>query len=448
MSFRSATNNVKLNVVVTGALALFMCGVAAAAGTTLESRNTAGDLAVGTSFTGGTVDSLAISADGRYVVFASGATNLVSDDTNGWNDIFLRDRLLGTTVRINLGAGGLEANQDSGHPAISRDGRYIAYESAATNLVSTASNGVYHIFRYDTVTHTTVHVSKTTAGVQGNGSSQYPAISNDGRYISFTSLATNLVAGDTNARPDVFRRDVVSNITIRASVTNAGAQGNNTQTRSINMTSSISGDGRYVLFRSSASNLVAGDTNGLDDLFVRDCTGLTTKRVSLSSAGGQANDISYMGKISNDGRYVVFSSAASTLVAGDTNVAEDVFIRDRTLNTTTRLSVSSSGVQTTVGALGSNKPSISDDNRYVAFNSYADNLIADDTNAVGDTYMRDRTTNTTTRVSLGNLGEQCDDYCNDGVISGNGLYVAFSSASSNLVVDGYNGLTQLFVRSR
>jgi hypothetical protein len=293
-----------------------------------------------------------------------------------------------------------------------------------------------------------VHVSKTTAGVHGNGSSTYPAVSNDGRYVSFTSLATNLVAGDTNARPDVFRRDVVSNITIRASVTNAGAQGNNTQTRSDYMTSSISGDGRYVLFRSSATNLVAGDTNGLDDLFVRDCTGLTTKRVSLSSAGVQTNDISYMGKISNDGRYVVFSSAASTLVAGDTNVAEDVFIRDRTLNTTARLSVSSSGVQTTVGALGSNKPSISDDNRYVVFTSYADNLIADDTNAVADTYMRDRTTNTTTRVSLGNLGEQCDNYCNDGVVSANGLYVAFSSASSNLVVDGYNGLTQLFVRLR
>jgi hypothetical protein len=448
MSFRSVTNSLKLKMIATGALALFMSGVAAAASTTLESRNTAGDLAVGTSFTGGTVDSLAISADGRYVVFASGATNLVTVDTNGWNDIFLRDRLLGTTVRINLGAGGAEANQDSGHPTISRDGRYIAYESAATNLVSTASNGVYHIFRYDTVTQTTVHVSKTTAGVQGNASSQYPSISNDGRYISFTSLATNLVAGDTNAHPDVFRRDVVANVTIRVSVTNAGAQGNNTAARNENMISSINGDGRYVLFRSNASNLVAGDTNTFDDLFVRDCTGLTTKRVNVSSAGVQANDTSYMGKISNDGRFVVFSSAASTLVAGDTNVAEDVFIRDRTLNTTTRLSVNSSGVQTTVGALGSNKPSISDDNRYVAFTSYADNLVADDTNAVADTYMRDRTTNTTTRISLGNLGEQCNDYCNDGVISGNGLYAAFASAATSLVVNGYNGLTQLFVRSR
>lgn len=188
-------------MIASGAIALFMSGVVAAAGTTLESRNTAGDIASGTSFTGGSVDSLAVSADGRYVVFASGATNLVTNDTNGWNDIFLRDRLLDTTVRINLGSGGVEANQDSGHPTISCDGRYIAYESAATNLVSTANNGVYYIFAYDTLAHTTVQASKTTGGVQGNGSSSYPAISNDSRFISFTSLATNLVTGDTNGRP-------------------------------------------------------------------------------------------------------------------------------------------------------------------------------------------------------------------------------------------------------
>jgi len=440
-------NGMKLNV-VTGALALLVSGVVGAAGTTLESRNTAGDLATGTSFTGGTVDSLAISADGRYMVFASGATNLVPNDTNGWNDIFVRDRLLGATVRVNVGAGGVQANQDSGHPTISRDGRYIAYESAATNLVSTANNGPYHIFRYDTLAHTTVHVSKSTAGTQGNGSSTYPAISNDGRFVSFTSLATNLVAGDTNARPDVFRRDVVSNITIRVNVTNAGAQGNNTQTRASEATGSISGDGRYVLFRSNATNLVAGDTNAADDLFVRDCTSLTTTRVSLTNASGQANSYSFMGKISNDGRYVVFSSLASNLVAGDTNVAEDVFVRDRTLNTTARVSVSSSGAQTPAGGIGSVKPSISDDGRYVVFTAYDDTLAAGDTNLVADSYMRDRTANTTTRVSIGNTGQQCDDYCNDGVISGNGLFVAFSSASTNLVTNGYNGLTQAFVRTR
>ena len=441
---KSNSSGMKLSV-ATGALALLVSGVVAAAGTTLDSRNTAGELADGTSFTGGTVDSLSISADGRYVVFASGATNLVPNDTNGWNDIFLRDRLLGTTVRVNVGPGGVQANQTSANPTISRDGRYIAYQSAATNLVSTATTA-YQIFRYDTLAKTTVHVSRSTSGAQGNGSSTYPAISNDGRFISFLSLATNLVAGDTNARSDAFRRDVTSNLTIRVSVTNAGGQGNQTETREQGPT--ISGDGRYVLFRSNATNLVAGDTNATHDLFVRDTTGATTQRVSVTNTGAQANSPSSMGKISNDGRYVVFSSLATNLVAGDTNIAEDVFVRDRTLNTTTRVSVSSSGVQTPTGELGSNWPSISDDGRYVAFTSYAANLVADDTNAVADTFMRDRTTNITTRVSVGNNGQQGDDYHNLGVISGNGLFVGFASASTNLVINGYNGSTQAFVRTR
>jgi Tol biopolymer transport system component len=435
-----------VGLVACGALTLLASGVAFSAGTTLESRNTAGELASGFSFTGGNLDSMAISADGRYVVFESSATNLVPNDNNGHDDIFLRDRLLGTTVRVNVNASGVEANQTSANPTISRDGRYIAYESAATNLVSTATNGSYQIFRFDTLANTTVHVSRTTAGVQGNASSTDASISNDGRYIAFKSLATNLVAGDTNARSDAFRRDVTSNITIRVSVRNAGGQGNQTETRE--QGPSISGDGRYVLFRSNATNLVTGDTNATSDLFVRDVTGATTRRVSLSNAGGQANSPSYMGRISNDGRYVVFSSLATNLVTGDTNVAEDIFVRDRTLNTTTRVSVSSSGAQTPTGELGSYKPSISDDGRYVTFTSYAGTLVADDTNGTADTFMRDRSTNTTTRVSIGNEGQQGDDYQNQGVISGNGLFIGFASSASNLVTDGYNGLTQAFVRAQ
>ncbi|HEY5602770.1 MAG TPA: hypothetical protein VIM41_06645 [Gammaproteobacteria bacterium] len=442
----SRGRNIGFTALACGMFGLCISGAASAAGTTLDSRNTAGELASGTCFSGGTVDSMAISADGRYMVFASGATNLVPNDTNCHNDIFLRDRLLGTTVRVNLGAGGVQANQTSGNPTISRDGRYIAYQSAATNLVSTSTTTAYQIFRYDTLAKTTVHVSRSTGGVQGNASSNEPSISNDGRFIAFTSLASNLVAGDTNARPDMFRRDVTSNITIRVSVRNAGGQGNNTSFRDPGP--SISGDGRYVLFTSNATNLVAGDTNGSPDLFVRDVTGATTRRVSLTNAGGQANSYSYMGRISNDGRYVVFSSLATNLVAGDTNVAEDVFVRDRTLNTTTRVSVSSSGAQTPTGELGSVKPSISNDGRYVAFTSYAPNLVTGDTNELADTFMRDRTTNTTTRVSVGNAGQQGDAGHTDGVISGNGLFIGFTSNSTNLVTDGYNGLTQAFVRAR
>lgn len=436
---------VTISRVVIGAMALLVSGVVAAAGTTLDSRNSAGALASGSSVTGGNLDSMAISADGRYVVFASSATNLVPNDTNAWNDIFLRDRLLNTTVRVNVGAGGVEANQTSANPTISRDGRYIAYESAATNLVSTATSG-NQTFRYDTLASSTAHVSRSTGGAQGNSSSTNPVISNDGRYVAFMSLATNLVTGDTNARSDAFRRDVTSNVTIRVSVSNAGGQGNQTETRE--QGPSISGDGRYVLFRSNATNLVTGDTNAASDLFVRDVTGATTGRISLTNAGGQANSSSSMGRISNDGRYVAFFSLSTNLVAGDTNSAEDVFVRDRTLSTTARVSVSNSGIQTPAGELGSNAPSISDDGRYVVFTSYATNLVAGDTNGVADTFMRDRSGNTTTRVSVSNTGVQGDDYHNMGVISGNGLFVGFVSSSTNLVTNGYNGLSQAFVRTR
>lgn len=429
---------------------MLVCGLAAlvvssaALAQSTESVSISSDEIAGNGYTA----SVAINGDGRFVVFQSSATDLVPNDTNAADDIFLRDRLLGTTVRVNVGAGGVEANGWSANPGISRDGRYIVYESSATNLVSTANNGPYHIFRYDTQTGATVHVSKSTAGVQGNGSSTYPSISNDGRYISFTSLATNLVTGDTNARPDAFRRDVVSNVTIRVSVRTAGGQGNNTETRAGNATSAISGDGRYVLFRSNATNLVTGDTNTFADLFVRDVTAATTQRVSVGNTGSQPNNVSYMGAISANGRYVVFSTAATNLVTGDTNIAEDVFVRDRTSNTTTRVSVSSSGAQTPTGELGSTSPSISDDGRFVAFTSYAPNLVSGDTNGVSDIFVRDRTNNTTVRDSVSTAGVQGDDYSHSGKISANGLFTAFTSGSSTLVSGDGNGTNDAFVRVR
>lgn len=440
---KSYSRNVLRNTMVVCGLATLAMGNAAfAASTDRASVSSAG--VEGNAYT----ERAAISSDGRYVAFASSATNLVSNDTNGVDDIFLRDRLLGTTVRINLGAGGVEANAWSANPTISRDGRYIAYESAATNLVSTATNGLYQVFRYDTLAGTTVHVSKSTAGVQGSGSSAFSAISNDGRFISFTSHATNLVSGDTNARPDVFRRDVVSNITTRVSVTNSGGQSNHTGFWEWDITSDISGDGRYVLFRSNATNLVSGDTNAAYDLFVRDTTGATTKRVSLTNSGAQANGASNMGSISADGRYVAFSSVATNLVTGDTNLAEDVFVRDRTSNTTARVSVNSTGAQTPAGELGSRSPSISDDGRYVAFTSYATNLVSGDTNAVADIFVRDRTTDTTTRESVSTAGVQSDDHSNAPKMSASGQYFSFVSGATNLVSGDSNGTNDAFVRVR
>jgi Tol biopolymer transport system component len=227
---------------------------------------------------------------------------------------------------------------------------------------------------------TTVRVSVSSSDTQANSRSMSPAISADGRYVAFESYASNLVAGDTNDRRDVFVGDRVTGTTERVSVSSSGTQAN-----SRSMSPAISADGRYVAFNSDARNLVAGDTNRAQDVFVHNRSTGTTRRVSKSSSGTQANQRSSTGGISADGRYVAFESWASNLVAGDTNDRSDVFVRDRATGTTQRVSVSSAGTQANQGSWD---PAVSADGRYVAFGSYASNLVAGDTNDVGDVFLR------------------------------------------------------------
>ena len=215
------------------------------------------------------------------------------------------------------------------------------------------------MFVRDRKLHKTTLVSISTAGVQGNSDSTVPAISADGRYVVFVSDATNLVAGDTNGYGDVFVRDRKLHRTYRVSVSTAGLQAN-----SDSYQPSISANGRYVAFSSNATNLVAGDTNLVEDVFVRDRTLHKTTRVSVNSAGVQGNDTSFDASITASGRYVAFDSYASNLVATDTNGYEDVFLRDRTLHKTVRVSLDSSGVQGNANSFGG---SISANGRFVAF---------------------------------------------------------------------------------
>jgi Tol biopolymer transport system component len=291
-----------------------------------------------------------ISADGRYVAFRSEATNLVAGDTNNTADVFVRDRLAGTTERVSLSTAGVQGNNFSGYPSISADGRIVAFASVATNLVSGDTNQSYDIFVRDRLSGTTERVSVATGGAQGNNSSTYPAISADGNWVVFTSVASNLVAGDTNGASDVFVRDLVSATTERASVATGGAEGNGASGGPV-----ISADGRYVAFLSTATNLVSGDTNGFMDIFVRDRSSGTTERVSVATGGAQENSDSFDSWISADGRYVAFESAASNLVAGDTNGARDVFVRDRAAAGSTGLC--DPGVDGVIACPCSNPPS-------------------------------------------------------------------------------------------
>jgi Tol biopolymer transport system component len=382
-----------------------------------------------------------ISADGRYVAFYSPASNLVSGDTNGSVDIFVRDRQTGTTELVSVSSSGVQGNGSSYSPSISADGRYVAFYSLASNLVTADTNLYEDVFVRDRQAGTTERVSVSSAGAQGNSSSYTPSISADGRYVAFRSYATNLVSGNVNGYSDIFVRDRQTGTTTRVSVANAGYEGNNDSS-----SPSISADGRYVAFASLASNLVsgAGDTNGVEDIFVRDRQTGTTERVSVSSAGTQGNGASSSPSISADGRYVAFYSLASNLVSGDTNGTFDIFVRDRQTGTTELVSVSSSGVQ---GNSASSSPSISADGRYVAFYSPASNLVSGDTNGSADIFVRDRQTGTTGLASVSSTGAQGNGASYTPTISADGRYVAFYSPASNLVSGDTNGSADIFVRA-
>ena len=334
-----------------------------------------------------------VSGDGRYVAFTSYASNLVAGDTNGFEDVFVRDRELHKTYRVSISTAGVQGNGDSYAPSISADGRYVAFASDASTLVPGDSNGYLDVFVRDRKLHKTFRVSVGPAGVQGDDYSNEPSISADGRYVAFASEASNLVAGDTNGYLDVFVRDRKLHKTVRVSVDSAGVQGNNNS-----YTPSISAHGRYVAFASDASTLVAGDSNAAEDVFVRDRKLHKTVRVSVSTAGVQGSNGGYTPSISADGRYVAFASDANNLVAGDSNGYTDVFVRDRKLHKTVRVSVGPGGIQ---GNSDSFYASISADGRYVAFASAASNLVPGDTNGYEDVFVRDRKLHKTVRVSVG-----------------------------------------------
>ena len=382
-----------------------------------------------------------ISADGRFVAFDSGASNLVRQDTEN-TDIFVRDTLTNTTTLVSVNSAGNQGNRNSSYPSISADGRYVAFESQPNILVRGDTKNPTDIFLRDLLTNTTTRVSVDSAGNQGNDSSNYPSISADGRFVAFDSKAFNLVQGDTNSQSDIFVRDTLTNTTTRISLDSAGNQAIG---RSFDP--SISADGRFVAFSSDATNLVPGDTNNIKDIFVRDTLTNTTTRISLDSPGNQTigdyNGSNYP-SISADGRFVAFSSDVN-LVPGDTNRVPDIFVRDTLTNTTTRVSVNSAGDQGNGISLAA--PSISADGRFVVFNSTSSNLVPGDTNASGDVFVRDLSTNTTTRVSVDSAGNQViSNSFRPPSISANGRFVAFdSNDSSNLVRGDTNRVQDVFV---
>jgi Tol biopolymer transport system component len=386
----------------------------------------------------------AISSDGRWVAFRSDATNLVPGDTNGRSDIFVRDRTTGTTQRVSVATGGGQATGDqysgnSTDPVISGDGRYVAFVSDAANLVPGDTNFSQDVFLRDRTAGTTTRISVSTAGVEGDYPSYEPTISADGRYIAYTSWATNLVPGDNNWSPDILLWDRIAAATTRISVSTTGGDSYGESRQP-----AISADGRYVAFASSSPNLTTPFTYNGFEIFVRDLATATTSALSYATNGAEANSDSFSPAISADGRYVSYYSYATNLVAGDTNGRYDVFLRDRVAATTTRISVATGGAQANLDSYNS---AISADGRYVAFDSAATNLVSGDTNGdLWDVYLRDRVAGTTTRVSVSTAGTQGDSQSGGPMISANGRLISFSAVATNLVPGDTNSATDVFLR--
>jgi hypothetical protein len=387
----------------------------------------------------GNYESLAISGDGRYVAFGSAASNLVANDTNSRHDIFVRDRQTGQTTRVSVSSTGVQGNGDSDGPAITPDGRYITFRSAATNLIADDTNSRVDIFVHDRQTGQTTRVSVSSNGAAGDGDSRYSSISADGRYVAFNSSATNLdnTVLDFNNANDIYLHDRQTGNTSLISKSHS----NNSPGNKYSYNAVISGNGRYVVFCSQSTTLTGNsDTNNAEDVFVRDIQAQTTSLVSATPSNSAGNYRSASPAISYDGRYIAFQSMATDLVSNDPNIFSDIFVRDRDTNQTTRVSYDTNGNELTNSV--SSAPSISADGQYISY--YAHNYSVNQ----DDIFFTDRQTGKTTMVSVNNSGHRGNGFCDFSAISADGKYVAFESAASNLVDNDITGYLDIFVRGQ
>jgi Tol biopolymer transport system component len=376
----------------------------------------------------------AASGNGRYIAFASYADDLVASDGNHSFDVFVRDRLSGSTDCVSVDSSGAIGDFDSWDPSISSDGRFVAFSSGANNLVPGVVANYFSIFVHDRVTGVTECDSVDSGGALGDDGSAWPSISADGRWAAFTSLAGNLAPGTVRETYNVFVHDREGGTTQLVSANATGAAGDG-----YSFGSAITADGRYVAFMSTSDDLVPGDANGFSDIFLRDVQNGTTELVSVDSAGIQANGDSRYCAISSDGRFVAFNTDATDLAPGAP--PGQVYVRDRAHGTTECVSVSSSA---TFANVACGAPSISGDGRFVAFSTSATNLVGGDTNGKDDVFVHDRTTGTTLRISESSSGSLADGSSQWPQLSSDGRLVAFASLADNLVSGDTNACADVF----
>lgn len=383
-----------------------------------------------------------ISDDGNVVAFSSSSDNLVAGDMNGVTDVFIRDRAAGTTRRVSISSTGVEGNGASYDASVSGDGNFVVFASAATNLTVGDANGVVDIFIHDIGAGLTSRVSRSAAGA--NGPSFTPCVTSEGRYVAFSSDATNLVSADTNGARDVFVRDRVAGTTERASVKSNGAQAN-----SGCFFPSMSRDGRYVAFSTWATNLDSADV-AWSDIYVRDRIAGTTTLVSLAYDGALANQSSDHPIVSDDGLSIAFESVAYNLVAGDWNDSGeiDLFVRRVAIPTTEWVNVDSDGNPDTSTFFYLDLLSMSGDGTFIAIASDS-SLLAPDLDGKGMSRVLCRNSGVplTSNLSLAWDGIEADGPCYEAASSDDGRFVAFQSWATNLVQGGASG-SQIYFRER
>jgi hypothetical protein len=393
----------------------------------------------------------ALSADGRWVAFETGSDDLVPGDLNDESDVFVHDRVTGAVVRVSVSSSGAQGDMGSYDASISADGRFVVFSSNADNLITHDTNYCTDVYLhdrdpdrngiFDEGNGETRRVSVDSNWKQAWAWSFAPQISADGLFVVFQSYAENLVAGDSNQQPDVFVRDLHAHTTERVSVDSAGKQSNGAS-----WSAAISSDGRVVAFVSYATDLVAGDTNDKYDVFVHDRASGTTLRVSVDSAGQEADGDSFVSRssLSDDGNRIAFYSGADNLVPNDTNYF-DAFVHDVAAGTTVRVNVDSAGAQSTGGV---DDVSISGDGTAVFFTSRADDLVPRDSNGVSDCFRHDLVTGATDLISRDAATNSGDGPSKQVVANRDGSLVAFSSYATDLVDGDTNGAWDAFVFDR
>ncbi|MCH8815338.1 MAG: thrombospondin type 3 repeat-containing protein [Chloroflexi bacterium] len=386
-----------------------------------------------------------LSETGRYAAFSSDATNLVPNDTNGVEDVFLVDRDTDQIEFVSVNTAGEIGNGYSLSYGMTDDARYLVFVSGATNLVVNDTNGVSDLFLRDRQSGTTERVSIGAGGTEGDGETLRGSLDGFATRSAFQSNATNLVPSDTNSEWDIFVRDLGAGTTIRASVSDTGAEGDGRSLGGV-----LSWDSRYVAFYSTSTNLVPGDTNGNADVFIRDMQLGTTERVSVGTNGEEGDfDAGATFGVSQHGRYVAFSSSATNLLSPPVDACPGkpkcgrIYVRDRTLGTTTLVSEAEDGTDPDDT---SGEVTISRDGTRVVFSSWATNLVPDDTNGTLDVFVKDLSTGSLEIVSVASDGSPAAGGSGNGTISGDGLVYGFQGYASNLVLGDTNGVSDAFVR--